>query len=294
MTERELEQARRHKWRLDGPPLTSAGEAQSFLESVGLCLMHVQKSAPPLPVFPSAAGQPKSGAAEVPELAIQLLRRKQAFEARVFGDNALLVAASAFPYFYALAGDRNPELETGVAARAGKLSRLAADIYAVLQKRGARTKGQLRDDLGGEPSGPALDRSLGELWARLLITRVDYTAAEGASWDALYRWAPEAVKAGIRLSVAEALSGLVSRYLDAVIAAEQGEVETFFSLLVSRSRVRETIHALLAAREVSFCSVGRRTLLELAPERAEFPEPHARTRRPTRTPAVRHTKKAVR
>ncbi|MGH9603267.1 MAG: AlkZ-related protein [Terriglobales bacterium] len=293
MTERELEQARRHKWRLEGPSLTSAEEAQEFLESVGLCLMHVQKNAPPLPVFPST-GYAKSGAAEVPELAIQLLRRKQAFEARVFGDNALLVAASAFPYFYALAGDRNPELETGVAARAGKLSRLAADIYALLQKEGACTKPRLRADLGGEPSGPALDRALGELWSRLLITRVDYTAGEGASWDALYRWAPDAVKAGIRLSVAEALSGLVSRYLDAVIAAEQGEVESLFSLFVPRSRVRETIHALLAAREVSFCTVGRRTLLELAPDRAELAEPHARTRRPQPTPARRTARKTAR
>jgi hypothetical protein len=179
-------------------------------------------------------------------------------------------------------------------ARAGKLSPLAADLYAVLQKQGARTKRQLRDDLGGEPSGPALDRALGELWSRLLITRVDYNAAEGASWDALHHWAPDAVKTGIQLSVAESLSGLVSRYLEAVVAAEQGEVESFFSLFVPRSRVRETIHALLAAREVSFCSIGKRTLLELAPVRVEPPGVPVRARRPVRPSAVRRTKKVAR
>ncbi|MCI0402273.1 MAG: hypothetical protein L0212_01975 [Acidobacteria bacterium] len=294
MTEHELEQARRRKWRLDGPPLASAEDAQEFLESVGLCLMRAQKNAPPLPVFAGAVGRAESSASAVPQLAIQLLRQKQAFEAKVFGDNVLLLALSVFPYFYALAGDRNPQLETGVAARAGKLSRLATDIYSVLQKQGARTKRQLRDELGGEPSGAALDRALGELWSRLLITRMDYTAADGASWDALYRWAPGAVKMGIRLSVIESLSGLVSRYLDAVIAAEQGEVESFFSLFVPRSRVRETIHALLAAREVSFCNVGHRTLLELAPDRSESADTHTRTRRPARAPAGRSVRKAAR
>ncbi len=294
MTEPELEHARRQRWRLEGPPLTTAEEAHEFLESVGLCLMHPQKGSPPLPMFANAAGMGKAPLSEVPGLAVQLLRNRQAFEARVFQDNVLLIAASVFPYFYALVGDRNPQQESGVAARAGKLSRLAADLYAVLQKEGDRTKRQLRDDLGGEPSPPALDRALGELWSRLLIARVDYRPAEGASWDALHRWAPEAVKRGIRLSVAESLSGLVSRYLEAVVAAEQAEVESFFSLFVPRSRVRETIHALLAAREVSFCSVGKRTMLQLAPDRVVPAEVPARTRRPVRTPAVRRARKVTR
>ena len=37
----------------------------------------------------------------------------------------------------------------------------------------------------------ALDKALGELWSKLRITRVDYKASEGRSWDVLYRWAPE-------------------------------------------------------------------------------------------------------
>ncbi len=286
MTEHELELARRHKWHLDRPALASADEAQDFLESVGLCLLHPQKNAPPLPVFPGAAPPAGAAASGAPELAIQLLRRKLAFEARVFQDNVLLVVASVFPYFYALAGDRNPRLETGAVARAGKLSRLAADVYALLQKQGALTKYQLRDQLGGEPSASALDRALGELWSRLLITRVDYTPTQGASWDALHRWAPDRVKQGITLSVGEALSGLVSRYLDAVIAAEPAEVESLFALFVPRSRVKETLNALLAAREVSFCSVGRRTLLELTPAAA--------TAHPRMPRAAQSLKKAAR
>ncbi len=279
MTEQELEQARRRKWRWGSPPV-SAQEAQELLESVGLCLVRAQKGAPPLPVLADAA-EPSDPALPAPQgFTLELLRLRQAFEARVYGSNVLLLAPSVFPYFYALTGDRSPEQESGVVARAGKLSRLAADVYAAIRKQGTATSRRLRDDLGGEPSPAALDRALGELWSRLLIARVDYTPAQGASWDVLYRWAPEAVKQGIRLSVAESLSGLVSRYLDAVIAAEQKEIESLFSMFVPRSRVRETVNALIAAREVSFCTVGRRTLLELTPSVEAV---HPRMRRATGT-----------
>ncbi|HSA93689.1 MAG TPA: crosslink repair DNA glycosylase YcaQ family protein, partial [Terriglobales bacterium] len=125
--------------------------------------------------------------------------------------------------------------------------------------------------LGGEPSEAALDRALGELWSRLRITRVDYRAGEGALWDTLLRWAPEAVREGLQLSVGEALSALISRYLEAVVAAERKQIEEFFSLLAPRSRVRENVNALLAARELAFRSVGSTTLVELAPLRAAEP-----------------------
>ena len=97
----------------------------------------------------------------------------------------------------------------------------------------------MREDLGGSISFVALDHALGELWSKLRITRVDYKPEEGAFWDVLYRWAPDAVREGIGLSVAEALSALLSKYLDCVIAADQQEVESFFGNFVPRSRVKE-------------------------------------------------------
>jgi len=59
-----------------------------------------------------------------------------------------------------------------------------------------------------------------------------------------------------------ALTALVSKYLGCVIAAEQSEVEEFFSHFIARSRVREAINALIAARELSFVYIGSRTMLE--------------------------------
>src|SRR5262249_52482047 len=99
------------------------------------------------------------------------------------------------------------------------------------------------------------------------ITRVDYNPSEGAFWDVLYRWAPEAVAEGVGLSVPTALTALVSKYVDGVVAAEQSEVETFFGNFVARSRVKEAVKALLAARELSFLLVGKRFLLRVTPAR---------------------------
>jgi hypothetical protein len=76
------------------------------------------------------------------------------------------------------------------------------------------------------------------------------------------------VREGIGLSVPEALSALLSRNLDCVIAADQPEVESFFGNFVPRSRVREAIHALQAARELDFIRVGNRSLLQIAQPKA--------------------------
>ena len=104
--------------------------------------------------------------------------------------------------------------------------------------------------MGESVSEAALDRALGELWSKLRITRGGLQPWRRGVWDVLYRWAPDAVREGIELSVGEALSALVTKYLDCVIAADQQEVETFFSNIVPRSRVKDSIKALLAAREL--------------------------------------------
>ncbi len=80
----------------------------------------------------------------------------------------------------------------------------------------------------------------------------------------LYRWSPDAVKKGTQISVAESLTALVSKYLDCVLAAQQQEVEEFFSKLTSRARVREAINALQAARELHFVHVDGRVMLQVS------------------------------
>jgi hypothetical protein len=109
----------------------------------------------------------------------------------------------------------------------------------------------------------------------LRITRVDYRPEDGAFWDVMYRWAPEPVREGINLSVAEGLSALLTKYLECVIAAEPRELEEFFSHLVGRSKVRDAVGALLSARELSFVPVGGRSLVQITPARQD-PQPRRR------------------
>jgi hypothetical protein len=207
-------------------------------------------------------------AREATELMVRLLRQRAAYEANLFGENNFLVAASLFPYFYALVGDRSPRRtpKAGVRSEYGELAR---DAFEVIRKQGPVSRQKLLEALGGGVSAAALDRALGELWSKLRITRVDYDPRVGASWDALYRWSPEAVRQGINMSVAEGLSALISKYLDCVIAAESHEVEEFFAHFVPRFKVKDALNALLSARELVFVNVGHRSLLQVSPAKSE-------------------------
>ncbi len=291
MTDLELQQLRREKWRLGGKAIRTMEQARAFLEEVGFCLMYPQRPALLVPTFigafvgsddrlpewQHAFKDPR--AAEATELMVRLLRERAAFEANLFAENnGFLVAASVFPYFYALMGERNPKLAPKAGSRSA-YSALACDAFALIQRNGPISKQKMQEVLGGSVSFAALDSALGELWSKLRITRVDYKASEGSVWDLLYRWAPEAVKEGVGLSVPEALTALLSKYLDCVIAVEQADLETFFGNFVARSKVRDAVNALLAARELSFVHVGGRSMLQITPEKvAVAPVPRSAAR----------------
>jgi len=281
MTEPELQQLRREKWRLADKPVRTLDEARSFLESVGFCMMYPLKqpvlaptfigawagSEEKLPTWQHAFADPR--AQQASELMVRMLRERDAYEANTFDENNnFLVAASIFPYFYALVGERNPKQAPQSGPRS-EYSNLACDTFEVVSREGPVSKQKMRESLGGSVSIAALDHALGELWSRLRITRVDYNPNDGSYWDVLYRWSPDAVRDGMNLSVGEALSALVSKYLGCVIAADQQELENFFGNFVPRSRVKESVNALSAAREVEFIRVGNRSLIQMTPAKAE-------------------------
>jgi len=286
MTESDLQQLRREKWCLDGRPIRTIEEACAFVEAVGFCLMYPVRPSMPVPTFigawvgaddklpmrQHAYNDPR--AKEATELMVRALRERAAYEAPLMDENnAFLLAASVFPYFYSLVGERNPKHAPASGPRS-PYSPLACDAFEIIRRRGPISKSKLGEMLGGAVSNAGLDRALSELWAKLRITRVDYTVEEGSVWDELSRWAPEAVRQGVGISVPEALSALVSKYLDCVVAVDEGEVENFLANFVPRTRVKEAIHALLAAREVSFVHVGSKSLLQVTPPKQVFvPKP---------------------
>jgi 23S rRNA pseudouridine2605 synthase len=288
MTDSELLEARIHKWRLDGQPVRTLDDARSFLESVGFCLMYPMRPAILLPTFVGAwlgaddklptrqhaYNDPR--AKKATELMVRALRDQAAFEAPLMDENnAFLLAASVFPYFYALVGERNPKQPPALGPRS-PYSPLACDAFEIIRRRGPISKNKLGEMLGGSVSDAGLDRGLSELWAKLRITRVDYSAEQGSVWDELSRWAPDVVREGVGISVPEALSALVSKYLDCVVAVDESEAIKFLANFVPSTRVKEGIHALLSARELSFVLVGSKSLLQVTPpKQAYIPKPRA-------------------
>ena len=286
MTDAELLQARAHKWHLDGQPVRTLDDARAFLESVGFCLMYPMRPAVLAPTFIGAwvgaddklpmrqHAYADSRAREATTLMVRALRDRAAYEAPLIDENnAFLLAPSVFPYFYSLVGERNPKQAPATGPRS-PYSPLACDAFEIIRRSGPISKLKLGETLGGSVSNAGLDRALSELWAKLRITRVDYTVEAGSVWDELSRWAPDVVREGVGISVPEALTALVSKYLDCVIAVDEGEVENFLANFVPRTRVKEAIHALLAARELSFVHVGSKSLLQVTPpKQAYVPKP---------------------
>jgi len=281
MTETDLQQQRTGNWHTAGNPVRTLEEARAFVEQAGFALLYPERSLPLVPTFLGAyAGSsdrlpdakhafadPRTAPAI--ELMVRLLRERGAYEMSLLPGVDLISSPALFPFFYALVSDRNPKAAPKVRAQGATVSPLSATVFEAIREKGPLSKGKLREAVGRELSNAALDRALGELWAILKITRVDYRSDEGAFWDVLYRWSPQVVKEGINISAPEAISAILSKYLQAAIAVSQDEIEQFFSYLTSRFKVREVMHALLAARELSYLTVGGKTLVRLTPP----PEP---------------------
>jgi hypothetical protein len=67
--------------------------------------------------------------------------------------------------------------------------------------------------------------------------------------------------------------------LDCTIAVEPSELESFLGNFVARSKVKEAVNVLLAAREISFVHVGAKTMLQITPLKAGSPTVRDRLKR---------------
>src|SRR5689334_14678133 len=175
MTEQELRQLRRAKWRLAdaAAPMRTLEDAQEFIESVGFATLYPMKPALLAPTFLGAyvgdhANLPTwqhafsdARAQEAVGLMVRLLRSKSAYEANLFGESHFLISSSAFPFFYALVGDKNPKHDPKKFSTT-KTSPLANDIFKLIQQKGALTKQQIQQQLPGALSNVAVERALNE------------------------------------------------------------------------------------------------------------------------------------
>lgn len=164
MTDQELHQHRREKWHLNGQSVRTLEDARAFIESVGFCLMYPMRPQVLAPTFIGAwVGSDEklpewqqafadSRAREATDLMVRLLRERAAYEANLFNENnGLLVAASIFPYFYALVGERNPRQGPKAGSRS-EYSDLACDTFELIQREGPISKQKMQEKLGGSIS----------------------------------------------------------------------------------------------------------------------------------------------
>ena len=278
----DLQQQRAAKWRTNGlQPVRTLEDAQAFLDSVGFCLFYPQRpaitaptfigavlgSTEDLPIANKAAVDPRT--ADARSLALRLLDQKLAFEVPFGESGSLLVSPAEFPYFYSLIGERNPKSVPPEGVRGEKA--LMSHTFRLLQQSPS-TETELLEKLGKAISESALLRALHGLWEKLRIARVDVFAAGSPKWDVLYRVAPQPVNRGAHLSHAEALSALIGRYLETVIAVDLKEIEAFFGHITARSRAAEVVRALTAAREIENIKVGHASMLRLVPREPEKTE----------------------
>ena len=114
-----------------------------------------------LPGWQHAFKDPR--AAEATELMVRLLRERAAFEANLFGENnGFLVAASVFPYFYALVGERNPKQAIKAGSRS-PYSALACDAFELIRRDGPISKQKMQEVLGGSVSLRGSRRRVGRV-----------------------------------------------------------------------------------------------------------------------------------
>ena len=191
------------------------------------------------------------------------------------GDTPDFVASTAvFSYVFTLRGDKawkQPPATTG----ALKVSNLALAIHEALTRRGALTAYDLTTEVGKEVTEAAVLRALGELWTHLRVLPLAQPDGAATLWELSSARFTKQIKAGANAGQPSALSALISLYLGQAVVASEDEVESFLSPLASRSRIRDVIHALLAARELETIAVEGRTMLHVTGALPAFLAPAA-------------------
>ena len=113
-------------------------------------------------------------------------------------------------------------------------------------------------------------RALGELWTHLRVFPSPQQDGRATLWELTSTRFTKQIKAGANAGQPSALSALISLYLGQVAVATEDEVEVFLSPLASRSRVRDVIHALTAARQLDTVAIEGRTMVHLSGDAPSF------------------------
>jgi 23S rRNA pseudouridine2605 synthase len=266
LNQQQLQIARAALWRHSNP-LVTFDDAAAWLDEIGLCLFLPRAAQLPAPApsfaeavigSPSAAPPPQA-IRQATELATRLVSAGRAIPLNLLGTFSdqpdFLITPEVLPWVAAIRGDRQWK-----SAPAGRSAPIVVRTWAMLDEHGPRTAVEIRELLGRELTEAAVLRALIELWTTIRAAPT-YADGEPTRWSLLKtNYTPQLTTAA-NTALPTALSALLSIYLRSAVAATAEEAEIFLSPLTARSRIREVLHGMTAARRFGTLSLGSHTLL---------------------------------
>lgn len=260
----QLAATRSAHWHHDGQPLLTLDVLRSWIEASGLLLFT------PRPQLLTAAPSFVEAiiGAPTPAATVADLEQPRLLLARLIAEGAViplhllgsptgagsetpdfLVSPSVLFYIFTLRGDRawkQPPVTSG----ATRVSPLALATYNLISTKGRLSASELATELGNEVTEAAALRALTELWQHLRVLPVPQADGTPTLWELATTRYTRQIKSGANAGLPTALSALISLYIAQAVLPTEDEVETFLSPLSSRSRIREVVRALMAARQL--------------------------------------------
>ena len=257
---------------------------RSFVNAAGLLLFapSPQLSAAPAPSFVEAVLGSTNASPTLAETArARTLLGRLIVEGSVLPLNLLgapatsadtpdfVVSAAAFPFLFTLRGDKTwkqlPETSGPT-----KVSPLAVNALTLLIGNGPQSAYALVGELGKEVTETAVLRALSELWQHLRVIPVAQPNGKPAVWEPITSRFTKQLKAGANAGAPAALSAFISLYLGQVFLATEDEIEVFLSPVAPRSRVRDVLRGLAAARQLETVTIDGKHHHHLAGELPSF------------------------
>ena len=284
----QLAAARSERWHQSGDALLTLEAAREWVGELGLVLFapRAHQLAAPAPslveaTLGRAVSAPSAAETETARgLVARMVAEGSALPLNLLGSAGdvpdFVVSAQAFSYVFTLRGEKNWKQPPGTSG-AGSVSPLALKVYEALVAGNALTARELVSELGREVTESAIVRALGELWMQLRVIPLLQqdgagTKDSGTTWELTTRRFTKQIKAGANAGQPTALSAAISLYLAQVYAATEEEIETFLSPLTARSKVRDVLHGLTAARQLENAVLEGKTLSYIPGALPEFPE----------------------
>ena len=274
----QLAASRLKQWHQDGEALLTFENLRSWINAAGIALF-----APRAAQLPSPAPSMVEAVLGAPNAAPSLADTEQArgLLARLIAEGAavplnllgsptgtggdtpdFIVSTAVFPYIFTLRGDKawkQPPATSGPV----KVSPLALNTFTLLTERITMSAYDLATQLGKEVTETAVLRALNELWSHLRVLPIPQSDGAATLWELTSSRFTKQMKAGANAGQPSALSALTTLYLGQAIVATEEEIETFLSPLAARSRIRDVVHALMAARQLETIAVEGKTVLHV-------------------------------